>query len=125
MGRASWKCEACEEVCPFCHQAAHAKKCAAQRLFERAERTHQVWVAASKSKRCPRCKTPIIKNGGCSHMKCMHCKHEFCWLCKKDWSTHDVCVFEKLAVAGVIALSPVWAPLLAVGMVVVSAPAMA
>jgi len=22
------------------------------------------------------------------HMKCVKCKHEFCWLCLGDWSIH-------------------------------------
>lgn len=29
-------------------------------------------------KKCPKCKAPIIKNGGCDHMTC-RCKHEFWW----------------------------------------------
>jgi hypothetical protein len=30
-------------------------------------------------KRCPRCKVFISKNGGCNHMRCALCKHEFWW----------------------------------------------
>mmetsp|Transcript_4901 Transcript_4901/g.14253 ORF Transcript_4901/g.14253 Transcript_4901/m.14253 type:complete len:261 (+) Transcript_4901:825-1607(+) len=29
-------------------------------------------------KRCPKCREPIEKNGGCDHMTC-HCRHEFWW----------------------------------------------
>jgi ariadne-2 len=37
---------------------------------------------------CPACKVCIEKNGGCSHMTCNRCKHEFCWVCLQDWKSH-------------------------------------
>ena len=37
---------------------------------------------------CPKCRVRIEKNGGCSHMTCNRCKHEFCWVCGNDWKTH-------------------------------------
>jgi len=40
------------------------------------------------TKKCPKCMSPIEKNGGCLHMTCKKCKHEFCWLCKGSWSSH-------------------------------------
>lgn len=35
---------------------------------------------------CPRCKSPIEKNGGCSHMNCKFCGAQFCWVCLGDWN---------------------------------------
>jgi hypothetical protein len=46
----------------------------------------------SNTKRCPQCRAPIEKNGGCMHMVCQKnsggCGYEFCWLCRGDWSEH-------------------------------------
>jgi len=35
------------------------------------------------TKPCPKCKTPIEKNGGCLYMKCTYnkCMYEFCYYC--------------------------------------------
>ena len=40
------------------------------------------------TKPCPKCKTSIDKNGGCMHMTCRNCKHNFCWLCLGDYANH-------------------------------------
>lgn len=38
------------------------------------------WIS-SYTKDCPKCQSPIEKNGGCNHMWCKQCRHEFCWVC--------------------------------------------
>ena len=52
------------------------------------------WITAN-TKDCPKCKSPIEKNGGCNHMTCRPaaggCGHEFCWLCFGDWRGHTSC----------------------------------
>jgi len=45
------------------------------------------WVQEN-TKQCPKCKNPIEKNDGCFMMTCSQCRHQFCWLCRQDWSTH-------------------------------------
>jgi len=47
------------------------------------------WLIAN-TKRCPKCRSPIEKNGGCMHMTCSlsSCAFEFCWLCRGPWSEH-------------------------------------
>eukprot|EP01112_Ceratiomyxa_fruticulosa_P005515 TRINITY_DN1616_c0_g1_i1.p1 TRINITY_DN1616_c0_g1~~TRINITY_DN1616_c0_g1_i1.p1 ORF type:complete len:552 (-),score=106.20 TRINITY_DN1616_c0_g1_i1:106-1665(-) len=49
------------------------------------------WLTAN-TKKCPKCKQSIEKNGGCQHMT--HrlpggCGHEFCWICRADWMGHN------------------------------------
>jgi ribosomal protein L32 len=40
-------------------------------------------------KTCPSCGAVIEKDGGCSHMTCKFCKHQFCFVCLKTvYSTH-------------------------------------
>lgn len=48
------------------------------------------WISKN-SKNCPKCGTSIEKNGGCMHMTCFKCKHEFCWICMKNWKMHTTC----------------------------------
>ena len=45
------------------------------------------WIS-SHTKDCPKCQTSIEKNGGCNHMWCKQCKHEFCWVCLGSWKVH-------------------------------------
>ncbi|EEA23883.1 hypothetical protein TMatcc_006957 [Talaromyces marneffei ATCC 18224] len=45
------------------------------------------WISAN-TKECPKCLSTIEKNGGCNHMTCRKCKHEFCWMCMGLWSEH-------------------------------------
>lgn len=48
------------------------------------------WIQEN-AKKCPKCMVNIEKNGGCNHMKCRSCQHEFCWLCMNDWRGHGSC----------------------------------
>jgi len=47
------------------------------------------WLIAN-TKKCPKCRSPIEKNGGCMHMTCQipSCSYEFCWMCRGPWSEH-------------------------------------
>lgn len=45
------------------------------------------WIK-SNTKECAQCQSTIEKNGGCNHMTCKKCKHEFCWVCMGPWSEH-------------------------------------
>jgi hypothetical protein len=32
--------------------------------------------------RCPGCRIPLTKDGGCNHMCCARCRTDWCWLCR-------------------------------------------
>ncbi|KAL1450046.1 hypothetical protein WDU94_002506 [Cyamophila willieti] len=49
---------------------------------------------SAHTKDCPKCHICIEKNGGCNHMQCYHCKHEFCWMCLGDWKQHGSEYYE-------------------------------
>ena len=47
---------------------------------------------AGDIKECPLCQVLIMREAGCAQMMCGHCKHIFCWHCRKslDVSTVDL-----------------------------------
>lgn len=49
---------------------------------------------SAHTKDCPRCHICIEKNGGCNHMKCFNCKHDFCWMCLGEWKAHGAEYYE-------------------------------
>jgi len=51
-----------------------------------ADKRYAEWVKLH-AKECPKCHSQIEKNGGCNHMTCGKCRHEFCWLCSIDYTS--------------------------------------
>merc|ERR1719367_847299 len=49
---------------------------------------------SAHTKDCPKCNICIEKNGGCNHMQCYNCKHDFCWMCLGDWRSHGSEYYE-------------------------------
>ncbi|KAI1280441.1 putative E3 ubiquitin-protein ligase ariadne-2 [Halotydeus destructor] len=49
---------------------------------------------SANTKDCPKCHICIEKNGGCNHLTCYSCKHDFCWMCLGDWKTHGSEYYE-------------------------------
>ena len=47
--------------------------------------TARYMASTDNCKPCPRCGVAIDKNGGCDHMTCRMCRHEFCWRCLADY----------------------------------------
>jgi ariadne-1 len=63
-------------------------------LRNQSEAENVEWILVN-TKVCPKCKQPIEKNQGCSHMTCQKhaggCGHEFCWICMQPWAGHTSC----------------------------------
>eukprot|EP00483_Globobulimina_turgida_P001386 UN01388 len=83
--RFCWACKNESHFPSSCHTGIKwLQKCS-------SEAENISWILA-KTKRCPKCHVHIEKNQGCNHMTCRKhaggCGHEFCWLCKGDWSKH-------------------------------------
>ncbi|QPG73077.1 hypothetical protein FOA43_000382 [Brettanomyces nanus] len=87
----SVQCSHKHEFCYNCLKEDHSPcPCAIVKKWERkckddSETAH--WIVAN-TKDCPKCSSPIEKNGGCNHMVCRSCQHQFCWVCLKDWACH-------------------------------------
>ena len=47
-----------------------------------AEAATQQWKL-SHTRPCPGCSSPIMKDGGCNHVRCGRCRVEFCWACMR------------------------------------------
>jgi hypothetical protein len=43
------------------------------------------WSMNNDTRRCPGCRFLIEKNGGCQHMTCIKCRHEFWWCCGQSY----------------------------------------
>uniref|UniRef100_A0A8C9VR24 RBR-type E3 ubiquitin transferase n=1 Tax=Scleropages formosus TaxID=113540 RepID=A0A8C9VR24_SCLFO len=92
------QCSRCGEVfCFMCRQMYHAPTdCGTIRkwLTKCADDSETANYISAHTKDCPKCNICIEKNGGCNHMQCSKCKHDFCWMCLGDWKTHGSEYYE-------------------------------
>ncbi|KAK5746035.1 hypothetical protein LTR17_001165 [Elasticomyces elasticus] len=91
-------CRLCEsQYCVDCEVPMHSGMTCAQYksdlvLKAQQERDEKNGTAASEkrvrdtTKPCPNCTRPIEKRDGCDHMRCLKCKHAFCWLCAAPYA---------------------------------------
>lgn len=75
------ECPHCDfEMCFTCNRPWHAQTgCDKAKRKEDADSVAGIKAMGAKS--CPKCGLNIDKNGGCDHMTCHTCKHNFCWEC--------------------------------------------
>jgi len=91
-------CLACKtSFCFKCGNSYHAPTdCETIRrwLTKCADDSETANYISAHTKDCPRCNICIEKNGGCNHMQCYNCKHDFCWMCLGDWRNHGSEYYE-------------------------------
>ncbi|KAL1110561.1 hypothetical protein AAG570_008089 [Ranatra chinensis] len=91
-------CELCKtSFCFRCGMEYHAPTdCATIKkwLTKCADDSETANYISAHTKDCPRCHICIEKNGGCNHMQCYNCKHDFCWMCLGDWKSHGSEYYE-------------------------------
>ena len=85
-----YECAGCGIIiCTKCHtQYHHGMSCAMYlSKLNTPDYDLEEWVREKPDIRalCPGCKTPIEKNGGCSHMHCTQCNVHISWWCKKTF----------------------------------------
>ena len=74
--------------CPCCYKdfnleaSAELQHASGASSGDGAEAATQQWKL-SHTRPCPGCASPIIKDGGCNHVRCGRCRVEFCWACMR------------------------------------------
>mmetsp|Transcript_18810 Transcript_18810/g.27170 ORF Transcript_18810/g.27170 Transcript_18810/m.27170 type:complete len:229 (-) Transcript_18810:560-1246(-) len=79
-------CSICQlNFCIKC-RSSHSRIINCSRVEENSFRQ---WKKSTRQgcKRCPSCRSYIEKDGGCRHMTCTFCHHEFCWRCGMDYAS--------------------------------------
>jgi len=81
------KCTGCSTVfCFRCGEGPHVDQNECTAATPSLKNTNQ-----QRIKSCPKCSVQIEKNGGCNHMTCRQCRHEFCWICLGDYNGEHYC----------------------------------
>lgn len=85
----------CSQVwCFGCQEEPHwPASCEQAEHFRRLTKKYQEIAGYGEDRitsvcvrRCPNCKYPIEKDGGCPHMSCSKCNGDFCWKCLSVWN---------------------------------------
>ncbi|KAJ4379148.1 hypothetical protein N0V86_005191 [Didymella sp. IMI 355093] len=73
-------CPYCDyEFCLSCNRPWHSGSCSS--VKRREDRQSEKTIKRLGAKPCPKCGVNIEKQGGCDHMNCRGCRHNFCWEC--------------------------------------------
>ncbi|XP_047479235.1 potential E3 ubiquitin-protein ligase ariadne-2-like [Penaeus chinensis] len=92
------KCTSCKtQFCYKCGSDYHAPtdcETIKKWLTKCADDSETANYISAHTKDCPKCHICIEKNGGCNHMQCYNCKHDFCWMCLGCWKAHGSEYYE-------------------------------
>nr|CAB3222875.1 E3 ubiquitin-protein ligase ARIH2 [Phallusia mammillata] len=92
------QCSKCKYICCFeCGHPYHTPAdCSTIQkwLTKCADDSETANYISANTKDCPACHICIEKNGGCNHIQCSKCKHNFCWMCLGDWKNHGNSYYE-------------------------------
>jgi IBR domain, a half RING-finger domain len=72
-------------VCVNCGEVNHPEKSCpspSPSVIEIARVSRAKMWTKIHTKKCPECRAPIQRSGGCKHMRCAVCNSHFCWLCR-------------------------------------------
>jgi HrpA-like RNA helicase len=87
-------CSSCSvSTCSKCHEQYHAGlSCDVYKASRKSDEELLKWMEEDPDnrKKCPKCCTPIEKNGGCLHMTC-NCGAHICWLCMQCFKGESEC----------------------------------
>jgi len=88
------QCSCGFRICFKCNQESHVPAdCQQMKTWKKKcedDSETANWINVN-TQDCPKCQSAIEKNGGCNHMTCKKCKHEFCWVCLGNWVGHNKC----------------------------------
>ena len=96
-----FRCKApdCEAVsCRFCKAVTHLPMtCAEYKKEQGVSERHVLEEAMTNAlvRECPKCKVPILKDGGCNKMTCSQCRTCVCDYCGKDITKEGYGHFEN------------------------------
>lgn len=79
-------CSVCSyEYCYYCAEPWHGETA----CKEQSDQLLDAWAKENDVRYCPNCRFRVEKMKGCSHMACVQCQYQWCWLCGNQWSdTH-------------------------------------
>lgn len=96
-------CHQCKiNVCLKCNNLLHPDKPCDQ--ADKAE--FKKYMSQNEILQCPKCGINIFKEKGCNHMTCIACRHQFCWICKKDYSPNHYSKFNPFGCPGMQFVTP-------------------
>jgi IBR domain, a half RING-finger domain len=80
------ECNVCgRNFCFYCGDEWHNESKCSNKL----DKDFEEWAKTKNIKFCPNCRHRVMRNGGCSEMKCVCCQHTWCWNCGVSSKDHN------------------------------------